>query len=159
MHIRTYRDPDFDDVLSLTIDTFRPFYEDHFRPLVGDAVFGHQHGSWRDDYRRQVADLHDPDRHRFVDVAEDGRLLGYVGWNVDVGRRHGTIDILAVDSAARGAGIGTELCEQALTRMRELGAEVVEIGTGGDDFHAPARRLYERLGLTPYPVVAYLGRL
>jgi hypothetical protein len=31
----------------------------------------------------------------------------------------------------------------------------VSIGTGGDDFHAPARALYEELGFTPFPNVNY----
>lgn len=39
---------------------------------------------------------------------------------------------------------GTALCEHAFEQMRLLGAEVVEIG---DPFHAPARALYEKLGV------------
>ncbi|MFJ6853057.1 hypothetical protein ACIQM3_21460 [Streptomyces sp. NPDC091271] len=40
----------------------------------------------------------------------------------------------------------------AFGEMRKLGAEVVEIGTGGDPFHAPARALYESLGCVHIPV-------
>jgi hypothetical protein len=43
--------------------------------------------------------------------------------------------------------------------MRRDGAEVVEIGTGGDPIHAPARALYERLGCTPLPVTVYYRTL
>ena len=43
--------------------------------------------------------------------------------------------------------------------MREEGIEVVGIGTGDDAFHAPARALYESLGLTKIPVAAYLGKV
>jgi hypothetical protein len=39
--------------------------------------------------------------------------------------------------------------------MRDAGVEVASIGTGGDDFHAPARALYESLGFTPFPAVNY----
>jgi GNAT superfamily N-acetyltransferase len=161
MHIRSFIERDFDRVLALTIATFGPFYENHFRPVVGDTVFTHQHGSWRDDYRAQVAGLHDPEHHRFVEIAEDDdhRIVGYAGWNADVDRHHGVIDILAVDTAVRGRGIGTALCERALSGMRDLVVEVVEVGTGGDEFHAPARLLYESLGFTAYPVVAYLREL
>ena len=41
--------------------------------------------------------------------------------------------------------------------MRAGGVEVVQIGTGGDPFHAPARALYEQLGFTQVPVSVYLG--
>lgn len=50
MHLRTYRDDDFDRLLALTIDVFGPFYEETFRGIVGDTMFVHQHGSWREDY-------------------------------------------------------------------------------------------------------------
>jgi hypothetical protein len=39
------------------------------------------------------------------------------------------------------------------------GEVVVSIGTGGDDFHAPARALYESLGFTPFPTVNYTRAL
>jgi hypothetical protein len=32
---------------------------------------------------------------------------------------------------------------------------MVTIGTGGDDFHAPARALYESLGFTAFPNIIY----
>lgn len=58
MLVRAFRQEDLAALIDLTIDTFRPFYEDYFRPLVGEAVFANQHGTWRDDYRSQVAGLH-----------------------------------------------------------------------------------------------------
>lgn len=43
--------------------------------------------------------------------------------------------------------------------MKATGVNVVGIGTGEDDFHAPARALYESLGLTKIPIAAYLGKV
>jgi hypothetical protein len=43
--------------------------------------------------------------------------------------------------------------------MRDEGMLVAEIGTGGDDFHAPARRCYERNGFVAVPVVHYFRAL
>ncbi len=60
MHLLPYVERDLQRLIDLTIETFGPFYEDHFRPVVGETVFKHQHGDWRDDYRKQVATLHDP---------------------------------------------------------------------------------------------------
>ncbi|MEW9547714.1 GNAT family N-acetyltransferase [Nonomuraea sp. NPDC050783] len=172
MRIRPFVQDDLARVTELTIETFGPFYEEHFRPLVGEAVFANQHGDWRGDWRgdyhRQLAGLHDPARHKHVAVAEPepgsepapgSGIAGYVAWSVDPARRNGVISHLAVGSARRRHGLGTALCEHAFGALREHGAEVVEIGTGGDPFHAPARALYDRLGCVALPVVVYYRRL
>ncbi|MGW0889644.1 GNAT family N-acetyltransferase [Saccharopolyspora sp. NPDC002578] len=160
MLIRAFARDDLATLTELTINTFRPFYEDVFRPLVGEVVFANQHGDWREDYRKQVAELHAPQRHTYVAVAElGGAVTGYVAWSVDPARRSGTVTLLAISAEHRRQGVGTALCEHAFDAMRALGAEVVEIGTGGDPFHAPARSLYERLGCVPLPVTAYYRRL
>jgi hypothetical protein len=48
---------------------------------------------------------------------------------------------------------------RAFGAMRDLGAEVAVIGTGGDAFHAPARALYESLGCTMLPAAVYYRQL
>lgn len=160
MRIRAFTPHDLAPLTELTIATFRPFYEDSFRPLVGEAVFAVQHGNWREDYREQMAELHAPERHRYVALAEDeDALAGYVAWSVDPTRKKGDVTILAVSARHRRHRVGTALCEHAFAQMRALGAEVVEIGTGGDGFHAPARALYEALGCTPVPLTVYFRRL
>jgi ribosomal protein S18 acetylase RimI-like enzyme len=160
MRIRSFVQHDLARLIELTIETFRPFYEDSFGPLVGEVVFANQHGNWRDDYRKQVAELHDPGQHKYVAVAEtDGAIAGYVAWSVDPARRNATITHLAVSVEHRRHHAGTALCEHAFGEMRTLGAEVVEIGTGADQFHAPARALYERLGCTLLPVAVYYRQL
>lgn len=160
MLIRAFRQDDLAPLTDLTIATFRPFYEDTYRPLVGEFVFANQHGHWRDDYREQLAALHAPDRHAYVAVAEAGDgIAGYVAWTADPPRRNGTITHLAVAPEHRRRHAATALCEHAFAWLRADGAEVVQIGTGGDPFHAPARALYEKLGCTPLPVVSYTRRL
>lgn len=158
--IRPFLSHDLTRLIDLTIETFGPFYEDVFRPLVGEVVFANQHGTWRDDYRRQVAELHDPGRHRHVAVAElGGAVAGYVAWNVDPARRNGSITHVAVSAEHRRHHAATALCEHAFAEMRAHGAEVAEIGTGGDPFHAPARALYESLGCTMLPIAVYYRQL
>lgn len=160
MFIRSYVQSDLPRLIELTIETFGPFYEDSFRPLMGETIFANQHGNWRDDYQKQVAELHDPDQHKYVAVAEDsGVLSGYVAWSVNPERRSGEVVILAVSSQYRRENLGTALCEHAFEAMRAHGLEVVHIGTGGDDFHAPARALYESLGCVQLPVAVYYRTL
>jgi ribosomal protein S18 acetylase RimI-like enzyme len=160
MRIRSCVPNDLPRLTELTIETFQPFYEDSFRPLVGEVIFAIQHGNWRDDYRTQVAELHDPGQHKYVAVGEaDGAIAGYVAWSVEPGQRKGHITMLAVATQHRRRHAGAVLCEHAFSQMRTLGAEVVEIGTGGDSFHAPARALYEKLGCTQVPVAIYFRQL
>jgi len=162
MNIRPYHQRDLNEVIKLTIAAFGPYYENHFRPLVGEAIFQHQHGRWAEDYRAQVPALHDPAAGQHVAVAEtkDGAIVGYIAWQADQARRHGDVVILAVAATHRRDHIGTALCKHAFAAMTENGVEVVTIGTGGtDSFHAPARALYESLGCVPVQVAVYFRHL
>ena len=164
MRIRAYRNSDFDRVLDLTCATFGPFYEESFRPAVGEEVFAVQHGDWRGDYRVQVAGLHDPEGGKHLALAETGEgdgaeLAGYVAWNTDGERRSGNVEILAVSAAHRRRGLASALVRHAFDRMRAAGARIAVIGTGGDDFHAPARAFYDSIGGTAFPVAVYYYEL
>ena len=161
MHIRSFRAADMPHVIDLTIEVFGVFYEQSFRAMVSPTVFEHQHGSWADDYRRDVPALHDPEHDKHIAIAQDDAngIVGFVAWSVDRGRRHGDIDMLAVCASARQHGTGRALCEHAMAAMRAADIEVVGVGTGGDWFHAPARALYESLGFSLVPVAVYLRDL
>lgn len=160
MIIRSFESRDLPRLIELTIETFGPFYEDSFRPLVGEVVFTRQHGQWREDYGTLLATLHAPEHNKYVAVADlDGEIVGYVGCEIDPARERGTISILAVDAHRRRDHLATDLCEHAFSYLRAHGAVYAEIGTGGDDFHAPARALYESLGCIKLPVAVYFREL
>jgi ribosomal protein S18 acetylase RimI-like enzyme len=157
MYIRPYASSDLPTLINLTVEIFRPFYENYVHPLLGDEVFQHQHGAWDQDYHDEVPTLHDPKNRRFVAVAViDEEIAGYVSWRIEGRPHHGEIVLLAVASSARRRQIGFHLCRHAMERMKALDVEVVEIGTGDDDFHAAARSLYEELGFIKIPTAAYL---
>jgi hypothetical protein len=40
-----------------------------------------------------------------------------------------------------------------------VGETLVQLGTGGDPGHAPARHTYEKAGFTPLPLVRYYKEL
>lgn len=156
MNIRAFHRDDFSELLDLTIATFGPFYEHSYRPLVGEVVFNNRHGSWRQDYRTHLRGVHDPAAGRHAAVAVlDKQIRGFVAWISQSDARHGEIDLLAVAAGSRRQGLGHALVEHAIAAMKADGAEMVSIGTGGDDFHAPARAVYESLGFTPFPNVSY----
>jgi ribosomal protein S18 acetylase RimI-like enzyme len=158
MHIRDCQQADLPALIDLTIEAFRPLFEVDLPDLLDPVVFAHDHGGWKDDYRREVPSLFAPDANRFITLAEDaegsGLPLGYVGWQVTLDGSD-RLKMVAVHPKARRQTVGSALCQAALARLKERGVSVVHIATGGDAFHAPARRLYESLGFTGYPVMDY----
>jgi ribosomal protein S18 acetylase RimI-like enzyme len=155
MKIRDSHPSDLPGLIDLTIETFRPLFEEHLPAQLTPKVFTHDHGDWEGAYRKEVPTFSDPDNDRFITVAEErGQLLGYVGWNITDGSS-GRLEMVAVRPVAQRRGVGTSLCRDVVERLRFRGVAVVHIGTGGDAFHAPARRLYESLGFTGYPVMDY----
>jgi hypothetical protein len=70
MLIRPFIAQDEQTVLDLTLDTFEPFYEGSFRPLMGEVIFAVQHADWREEYARTVRRLHEPGAGKYLDVAE-----------------------------------------------------------------------------------------
>ncbi len=67
--------------------------------------------------------------------------------------------MLAVDPQHQREGVGTELMRFATDWLRGRGMRVAMIDTGGDEGHAPARRLYERVDYTLLPVARYFKAL
>jgi ribosomal protein S18 acetylase RimI-like enzyme len=67
--------------------------------------------------------------------------------------------MVALHPTAQRRGVGTLLCRNAVERLHVRGVAVVHIGTGGDAFLAPPRRLYESLGFRGWPVVDYTKAL
>ena len=154
MNIRSYQPGDLNALIELTIATFGPFYENHFRPLVGEVIFRHQHGRWADDYRAQVPALHDPAAYKYWPLprlVQEQSLATWPGRSIRPGARRYRDP--AVAETHRREHIGTALCDYAFSDMKEKDLEVVTIGTGGtDSFHGAARALYESLGCVPCPL-------
>lgn len=104
MRIRNAQPSDVPALTNLTIDAFRPLFEEHLPLEIGRTVFTHDHGHWQDDYRRQIPGLLEPDKDRFVTLAEDGTgILGYVGWNITDGDS-GSLDHVPYTRACDGKG-------------------------------------------------------
>jgi len=161
MLIRPFLEADVQTIVELTVETFRPFYEDDLRQMMGETLLAHHHSQWEQDYRVDVPTLHNPAVGHYVAVAEiDGAIAGYVSWRPDELAGSSRVHILAVSSLHRRRQVGRNLCLHAIARMKADGIEFVGVGTGGEDnFHAPARALYASLGLTRIPVSLTLANL
>jgi ribosomal protein S18 acetylase RimI-like enzyme len=76
----------------------------------------------------------------------DGSIVGtatLIGFRIPSGRR-ARIESLIVDQGARRRGVGQALCQAALVRAREMGADTVDLTSS----HArqAANELYSRIG-------------
>jgi len=80
---------------------------------------------------------------------EDGRVVGFISFMMSPARKVGTIHYNGVAPEARGKGIGTMQVRKALEIFREAGMEIACVGTGLNEGHAPARRVYEKCGFEP----------
>lgn len=119
------------------------------------------HGvDWRDHQEREVREALDTPSMNVWVSERDGAVTGFVAARVvDPGRAIGEVYIVGVDPATQGTGLGTALTDHATAWLREQGMRVAYISTGADPGHAPARRLYERLGYHGLAGVQYFKPL
>lgn len=79
----------------------------------------------------------------------DGEIAGFISYAIDRAREVGTIHYNAVAPDFQGHGVGTTQVERALEIFRDAGMKIACVGTGLNEGHAPARRMYEKAGFEP----------
>ena len=156
--IRPLAESDIDVVVDLSLRAWAPVF-DSFRRVLGEAVYRHLFPDWSAHQAAAVERvLRDEAMHTWV-ADDDGRPVGFVSV-VHHGPEYdepnsSEIEMIAVDPGHQRRGIAADLIAFAVDRMREHGAQLAVIGTGGDPGHAPARAAYEQAGFTPLPLVRY----
>ena len=156
--IRQYTPADQGPVVTLSLRAWAPVFASLTR-LLGDELFEILRGDWRVSQEQAVHDvLADPAGHIWVAEA-DGTLVGWVAATRHEDRRVGEIYMIAVDPDAQNQGVGQALTDVATDWLRESGMRVAMVETGGDQGHAPARRVYENAGYTALPAVRYFKAL
>ncbi|MGI5817670.1 MAG: GNAT family N-acetyltransferase [Armatimonadota bacterium] len=79
----------------------------------------------------------------------DGEIAGFISYATDAAREVGTIHYNAVDPDFQGHGVGTAQVERVVEIFREARMKIACVGTGLNEGHAPARRMYEKAGFEP----------
>ena len=99
---------------------------------------------WRDDdLEEDLVWLEQAVREEIVLLADDTGLAVAV----KRGARLGFLEVLYVRPSARGSGLARELTREAAARLRERGADVLELEVLASNAHA--RAVYERWGFQP----------
>ena len=146
LEIRPYKKADYARVLEICVAAFEPIHSG-FEEALGSRIFKLQYQDWKEQYAATLRKISPRDPDRKVHVVElDGAVVGFVFTILDAKRKTGEIGLNAVDPKLHGRGIGRAMYEFALKNLKERGAEIACVGTGGDAAHAPARRAYQAIG-------------
>ncbi|WP_229075176.1 GNAT family N-acetyltransferase [Actinoplanes sp. DH11] len=154
--IRPLTPADLEAVVDLSLLAWEPVFVS-FEKILGSAIFDLL---YRPDWRAAQADS--VRKYCFADGAEpfvlttaDGAAAGFVVLRQDREESLGVIEMIAVHPEHQRRGHGRALMEFAVRRLREQGLNLINVTTGGDPGHAPARALYEAVGFTGLPLVNY----
>jgi ribosomal protein S18 acetylase RimI-like enzyme len=155
LSIRPACDDDVQDLVQLSLLAWAPIFSS-FEQILGHNIYTLIWPDWRTGQRDAVETACGDREKTTVLVAElDGRVVGFLAYELDVKDRVGDVALLAVHPDYQNRGIGTELNNMALGKMKESGMKMARVETGGDPSHAPARTCYEKAGYTALPIVRY----
>jgi len=148
-------DHDVGALVQLSLLAWVPVFRS-FEQILGPEIYAIIYPDWRKGQREGVEGVCRDGEKTVVWVAEvDGIVVGFVAYELHVEEQTGEVQLLAVHPDYQNLGIGTELNNLALEKMKESEMRMAVVGTGGDPSHAPARRSYEKAGYTALPLVRY----
>ncbi|GAB5481082.1 MAG: GNAT family N-acetyltransferase [Parasphingorhabdus sp.] len=145
--IRPFREIDLSQMHDVRDAAFAPIYQS-FRTILGGAELARIiYGNGEDEQGAYLDRICLPDSGHYVLVAtNEEKIIGFCGGSLDTKSRIGTLGLNAVHPNFTDRGVGTGLYENMLGWMKEQGMFAVQVSTGGDPSHAPARRAYEKVG-------------
>jgi GNAT superfamily N-acetyltransferase len=155
LDIRLVAERDIEALVHLSLLAWDPVFSS-FRQILGPEIYTILYPDWHQRQREGVERVcGDGDKYTTWVAEADGVVAGFVAYKMRAEDQTGEVQLLAVHPDHQNQGIGTELNNWALEKMRESGMKLAEVGTGGDPSHAPARRSYEKAGYTALPLVRY----
>jgi len=158
-NIRPFEPGDLPAMQRVRNAAFEPVFRS-FRDIVGEKIAALALADADAEQAKLLDDICAADStHHVLVVTIRDEIVGFVSFTIDAEKRIGEIGLNAVHPEHAGQGIGTEMYERVLARMKELGMAVATVGTGGDPSHAPARRAYEKAGFGPAIPSLYMYRL
>jgi len=156
--IRPQLDADIEAIVALSLRAWQPVFESMGR-VLGPRINRLVYPDWAAGQARAVEDVC-RDESMTVWVAEVGaRPAGFVAVVFRDNPPSAEIEMIAVDPDQQNQGIASALLDHASGWLSAAGVRLVQLGTGGDPGHAPARRTYEKAGFTALPLVRYYKEL
>jgi ribosomal protein S18 acetylase RimI-like enzyme len=154
--IRPLAPADLNAVVELSLLAWEPVFAS-FENVLGSAIFDLLYRpEWRTAQATAVrANCLAEEAESFVLTTPDEVAVGFVVLQQNRGESLGVIEMIAVHPEHQRRGHARALMEFAIQRLQDQGLELINVGTGGDPGHAPARALYEAVGFTGLPLVNY----
>jgi len=135
---------DLPPAIKILFTAYTPIYEG-FREQMGDELFDVFFGGWEGPKEERIKTMISG-AHGYAALL-DGRVAGWGHWwPVSGSHTLAALSENAVAADLRGRGLGREIHEYLMDRMREEGFTHVRVGTGLDPAHAAARRVYAKVG-------------
>lgn len=153
-HIRHVRDNEIEDLVQLSLLAWAPVFHS-FEQILGSTIYARIYPDWTTSQRATVEHICTDSKNIVWAADVDGTIAGFIACELDTSERVGEIQLLGVHPDYQNHGIGTELNNFALEKMKEGGMRLAVVGTGGDPSHAPARRSYEKAGFVALQLVRY----
>jgi len=155
--VRPLTEDDLEAVVELSLRAWAPVF-DSFAHVLGSDIYPRVYPDWSTGQAKAVREVCAGD-HVFV-AAVAGTIAGFSAVVIrDDDPKTGEIDMLAVDPERQRLGVGSALIDHSVDHLRRAGVVLVDVATGGDPAHGPARRAYERAGFTALPLVRYYKAL
>lgn len=154
--IRPLTPEDLEAVVDLSLLAWKPVFAS-FENILGTAIFDQlYHPHWREAQAAEVRKNCLADgAESFVLTTADGVTAGFIVLEQHKNESLGVVEMIAVHPEHQRQRHARALMEFAIQRLRDQGLALINVGTGGDPGHAPARALYEAVGFTGVPLVAY----
>lgn len=154
--IRPLTTDDLDAVVELSLLAWEPAFVS-FENILGTSIFNHMYQpDWRTAQTKAVrSTCLDETAEALVATTTDGVVTGFVVLKEDHEESLGVIEMIAVHPLHQRQGFARLLLEFAIERLTKQGLRMINVGTGGDPGHAPARALYEAVGFTQLPLASY----
>ena len=158
MQIEQYNPDHCDAVVSLSLRAWAPVFESIQKSMDQDVYFEF-YPDWRVSQKKAVEEAcAASDMDVWVAILSD-KVVGFVAIKLNAESKLGEIYMIAVDPDYQQQGIGIELTEFALKKMKAAGMSIAMVDTGADPGHAPARRTYEKAGFGLLPIARYFKKL
>jgi GNAT superfamily N-acetyltransferase len=130
------------------VAAWQPVFESS-RDIVGDDLFDLIYTDPDARKREQVANACRDDVPTQVWVAEfEDEITEFITFKMNNDRLVGEIGNNAVSPDFQGRGIGTQMYEFVLGKMKDAGMNGAIVETGSDDAYARARQAYEKVGFS-----------
>ena len=155
LSIRPVSHDDIEELVQLSLLAFTPVSHS-FEQVLGARIYPLIYPDWDRQQREEVERVCKDEAKNFVWIAEvDGMITGFIAYTLNSENKTGEVELLAVHPGYQNRGIGTELNNFVLEKLKESDMKIAVVATGGDPGHAPARRSYEKAGYTALPLVRY----